>query len=566
MKLHWFLSVTLLGGIIALAFPRPAPTQQIAPKIPVKKKLPSFAALGSLLAALVLAAAPAWAENLDGRIRSLGDELSRLKSEQMELKKDATAAQAALPDFSYRPGNGVMIEAADKAWALRFSIEANFDMNFEAGRADAGRTDGEVFGRRFRPYIWYCINNCFTEIEAGWDMDGFGTGNGKNSTNTAIGSYLQSAVAHIHFEQVNSWLPTLNAGMNVSGTISSYRQGGSSTGAQLEYDLLSRNNGWNTGVAGQGINLNWNNLSLNAIGIPGTMRAQVARATFGAGDGGLSSFTDKVSWSVYARIEPFTQAKNKWLSGLGFEMGSWFCNADKTNESVDYNSFVSCGRNRVQDHGPGGRQTLFEFRPAAGTGVTNGGPKGMAHYLIPGIGWNVGPYTLRVIGGFQNYNFKNHAGAASGGGEGIDTKATNFLIGHDLFIWSPKGFLTGSSSEPGSVLVGYHFERNDYSCGHTRGLAACARSSDSAVPGANGVLGANQYSRNRILLNEWDVWYFLTHRLSLGVACLWYDASNLTAGRTAAGENLGVFSAGCNTCNGKGGDWLSMTVRARLNF
>ena len=29
------------------------------------------------------------------------------------------------------------------------------------------------------------------------------------------------------------------------------------------------------------------------------------------------------------------------------------------------------------------------------------------------------------------------------------------------FVWSPKGFLTGSPTTPGSILVGYHFERND---------------------------------------------------------------------------------------------------------
>jgi hypothetical protein len=36
-----------------------------------------------------------------------------------------------------------------------------------------------------------------------------------------------------------------------------------------------------------------------------------------------------------------------------------------------------------------------------------------------------------------------------------------FLIGHDLCVWSPKGWLTGSALTPGSVLVGTHFERTD---------------------------------------------------------------------------------------------------------
>lgn len=51
------------------------------------------------------------ADDLDGRIRTLEDELTKLKEQQVELKKEATAAAAALPTFEYRPGNGLNIEA-----------------------------------------------------------------------------------------------------------------------------------------------------------------------------------------------------------------------------------------------------------------------------------------------------------------------------------------------------------------------------------------------------------------------------------------------------------------------
>ena len=39
-------------------------------------------------------------------------------------------------------------------------------------------------GRRFRPGFFYCVNNCLWEIEATLDLDGWGTGNGKNATAT----------------------------------------------------------------------------------------------------------------------------------------------------------------------------------------------------------------------------------------------------------------------------------------------------------------------------------------------------------------------------------------------
>ena len=88
----------------------------------MKNKLLISGALGFLLTVLLAAAAPVRADDVDQRIRSLEDELARLKSEQtqvkaeqIELRKEATAAETALPNFSYRPGSGMLIETADKS-------------------------------------------------------------------------------------------------------------------------------------------------------------------------------------------------------------------------------------------------------------------------------------------------------------------------------------------------------------------------------------------------------------------------------------------------------------------
>ena len=113
---------------------------------------------------------PTHAEDLDNRIKALEQELTILKEQQVELKKEATAATAALSKFEYRPGNGLDIEAADKAWGLRFTVETHFRYLFEAGLDQQGRTQGELMGRRFRPGVFYCINNCLWEIEAALDM------------------------------------------------------------------------------------------------------------------------------------------------------------------------------------------------------------------------------------------------------------------------------------------------------------------------------------------------------------------------------------------------------------
>src|SRR6478672_9422900 len=100
--------------------------------------------VASMLAAFFFAAGTVRAQSVDQKIQSLEQELSQLKEQQVELKKEATAAAAAMPSFSYRPGNGLNIEAADKSWALRSTVEAHFRYLFESGRDQVGRSRGEL--------------------------------------------------------------------------------------------------------------------------------------------------------------------------------------------------------------------------------------------------------------------------------------------------------------------------------------------------------------------------------------------------------------------------------------
>src|SRR3989338_11367272 len=135
------------------------------------KKLLGITVLGSLLTALVLAVAPAWAQNVDSRIQTLENELTRLKSEQMELKKEGVVAAAAMPTFDYRPGRGLGITAADESWAIRFLYEFNMDMTWLEGQDASRNGDFELFGRRNRPYIFYYWDRGLYEFQFGLDMD-----------------------------------------------------------------------------------------------------------------------------------------------------------------------------------------------------------------------------------------------------------------------------------------------------------------------------------------------------------------------------------------------------------
>ena len=504
----------------------------------MKKGLWGLTSLGFMLAALLSAAVPAGAQSVDDKIKSLEQELSSLKSQQMELKKEATAAAAALPSFSYRPGNGLDITAADKSWGVRFSMETGLRMLFESGQDAIGRTNGEIMLRRWRPTFWYCIDNCLYEIETSIDMDGFGTGNAKNSTNSGGSSIMQRGAVHFHLENLNPFMPTVDIGGDVSGlSFGQSRRGSSTVGAQLEFDLLTRNIGPNTGRAGWGIVANWDDRSLSGIGIPGRIgRYQVSYASISEGDDNLSSFTDRKDFGTYISLYPFSQLKNQWIQGFMFEFAAWFCNVDQ-RQSADN----GCNRFRIRDNGDAARQTLFD------TGSNTIG-EGLFTTISPGITWTFGPYKLRAMGAFAQAEDGNFTGCSSGPACSPNKRgrkrAHDFLIGHDLFLWSPKGFLTGSANNAGSILVSTSFQRTDVSCATPR------------CPNIN----SGQFHRGTYIVREWDLWYFLAPRMSIGGGVMWYDASNLT---TAVQRNLGVRH---NGSPGQGGSWTDGSLNFRYQF
>jgi len=63
-------------------------------------------------------------------------------------------------------------------------------------------------------------------------------------------------------------------------------------------------------------------------------------------------------------------------------------------------------------------------------------------------------------------------------------------------------------------------------------------------------------------LNEWDIWYFIMPRMSIGASLLWYDASNLTG---TAARNLGVRNT-TSVDPGKGGDWVDGSITWRYTW
>jgi hypothetical protein len=120
---------------------------------------------------------------------------------------------------------------------------------------------------------------------------------------------------------------------------------------------------------------------------------------------------------------------------------------------------------------------------------------------------------------------------------------------NELFVWSPKGFLTGSPITPNSLLMGWSFERSEAECGRPN----C----DEAA-----TAGGSQFERNRVLVRELDFSYFFRPSLNLLLAWRWYDASNVP---TTSQPALGCKRNNA-TLAGKDCDWNDVVLRLRWAF
>ena len=101
---------------------------------------------GFVFIALLLGVIPASAQSEDiekqiqdlekevANIEPLKDQIERLRVQQLQLRKEATTAAAALPTFEYRPARGVTIAAADKSWSVNASLRASTAESCQARR------------------------------------------------------------------------------------------------------------------------------------------------------------------------------------------------------------------------------------------------------------------------------------------------------------------------------------------------------------------------------------------------------------------------------------------------
>ncbi|MFQ5849008.1 MAG: hypothetical protein ACE5JU_00300 [Candidatus Binatia bacterium] len=432
------------------------------------------ATAGSLLliGLFVVAVAPARA-SVEERIKALEEELAQLKGEQMELRKEATAAKAKLPSFRYRPGKGWFITAADKSWAWRFFYRFYvYSYNNTDGNDARGASTMDFNFRRNRPNWTMWWEDGFYEIRSSLDVD----------TGTATKVNSQTAEFRFHLEKLNPFLPTIGI-HDKGGPSAGFVARSSSKSAVVEYtrDLMT-DSGVDT-LSHRGISLLWNRVRLWRSG---TVTLNVGYIPCPGCNKDTKALTDRGQFELVLGSRPFSKTKNKWLKKLKLGV-NW-----KTGSMDSRGHSSSTRRIRLRETNRTPRVTIFEAK-GIGDGAHN--------YWHYGVEWGVGPYLIRANGVTSRWEGKEDSF------RGVHGRV--FGIAHQLFIWSPKGPLTGKANKAGSLLVGYRFARADADCG---------------LPGCDSKGGSE---RNHYYENEWDIWYWIRPALSVGIWVVHSNAANM---------------------------------------
>jgi len=417
------------------------------------------AMIALLIGLAAVTAAPAWAGEREERVKAIEEELAVLKERQREMKQDALAAKAKMPDFRYRPGRGLNIRAADRSWGMRFSTRMQLYSTFwlDENRPSGSTSQGVIHVRRARPRFHYYWADGFHEFDFQVNVDNGGSSGG------GLWS-VQHAEYAAHFEKINPWLPTLALGPRPSARLNPQDTNCSSARCgRSERSMLNEGVGITTGTVERGFVLSWRRLPVGP--------ARISFFNVGFGIEGVDEFNsgsgtglknDSKALYVGLGVEPFRKIKNKWVKGLEVSFGGIFHNI-ATDGFGGYNIRTN--------------QTRFQRIRLIRTDDRDGGRQ----YMTVGLGWKLGPYRLRLARTFDN----SHRETGLRGDDGSSIKGRGFRILHEIWLWSPKGgFLTGSPSKR-SFMLAPMFQRVDVRAPNA--MSSCS----SATGGCQGAYATN---------------------------------------------------------------------------
>ncbi|MBI2091194.1 MAG: hypothetical protein HYT78_21050 [Deltaproteobacteria bacterium] len=467
---------------------------------------------------------------MEQELTQLKADQARANQEQMELKREATAAAAALPTFTYRPGRGVTIGAADRAWSMEMNYELMVVMyNHLDGNDARGATTGDLHFRRNRPMWIFNFNNALYEWGIGLDLD---TGQQATGSTNATNSIQQNQWFKVRFQNMNPYFPEFQIGDNTSGpyggTLSmSVADRSSHSSAILEslFDMLSDSDSQRLGR--RAMHLIWRQMPIGRGDFSFSAEYKMGAGVAGSFLNNQLSDTDRKQLATQLHVRPFSRSKNYWTEGL-------ITGVTLETDSVDTRSSVRGRRIRVRSAFERvGAQTILD------SGTTIGG--GNHNHWTTGLGWRLGPYFAAVQGEWANYEDKAEPGITSLKGP----RGNAWRIWHELFLWSPKGPLTGTAATPGSVQAGWAFARANADCG--KGLD-CAP-------------GTGSYNSVHLINRELGLYYYLRSQMRVGVNWYYWTSSNTPL---TVQQAIGCTTRAADV--GKECNWHTINLVLNANF
>src|SRR5919109_332214 len=469
------------------------------------------------------------------KIEPLKEQIERLRSHQIELRKEATAAAAALPTFEFRAGRGLSIVAADKSWGWNMSYRLDNFMYFYPGSksviettpgpasafARTRRNDGHLHVARNRFYLTFFTMDGFFETRFTLD------GEGAIDTDRRLAQARDSSVI-FHFEQFNPFFPSFVVGARVENEI--YLGRSSSSDVKTEHNWSCDSISTTCTGSSSSIGLQWEEVPIG----PGDLTYHAMMHTRGVGiTHDEERDTTRKGFSTCLLYQPFSKIKSKWIEGLELGLGYHMHSIDKRADPLG----AEPNELDVQTHEDRGSVRLIQTQQGIG-----GGP---LQFISPGIKWRVGPYQLRSIWG------KGFFKGRSDNFRGVSI--TSWEVAHQIFLWSPKGPLTGSYTIPGSVHAGFTFERGD---------ARCAKSlADLVAAGGDCAQNQGNFNSNAFFNREAGIFVAITPGMRAGYAWSWWKSAN-TPVRTqvAMGCRKNIDDAIAGRGAGRECEWSTHTL------
>ncbi len=365
------------------------------------------AASAVAMAGLFVVAAPAGAAGTDERIKALEAELQQLKADQRRVEKeqsqvqaDALAAKMKAPSIRYRNGRGLTFRAADRSWQFSMGAQVQAQMGFHPGLSDDSDLAQGTMGLRHMEHDTYfrLLNGLY---EFGLTGDFAFTRDNPN---------VKSERFRIHLSRWSPHYPTVCVLVLCNGTQSPHTRVSSTGGATLER-APAFDNRFST-FGGKGVGLTWSRVPV------GNMRIQTLSLSYlsngSMADDDYRDFSDgnrrKKGFVGGIVVDPFFKHKDMYAKGI--RVGFTFLNELPTGT-----------RMRVRSRSRFNRDTIFDQR-----GV------GKFTFVEPWIDWNAGPWHL-------GYTWGLHTGENTAGD---DTVINTHNIEVGVYVWGPKGFLSGS--------------------------------------------------------------------------------------------------------------------------